>query len=161
MKFTCHAKAFGLALSLTLSGLAQAQITVTDAWVRGTVAQQKASGMFAVFTSAQGGTLIGASSPVAGVVEIHEMSMEGSTMRMRPLTGGLPLPAGQAVELKPGGYHVMLMDLKQPLKAGETITVTFEFEAADGKRERVEVQAPVRPLGAMGAMHGDMPGHKH
>ncbi|MCP5271648.1 MAG: copper chaperone PCu(A)C [Burkholderiaceae bacterium] len=144
--------------TLCLAGAAHAQVTVKDAWVRGTVAQQRASGLFAQITSAQGGKLVAASSPVAGVVEIHEMSMEGSTMRMRELTGGLALPAGQAVELKPGGYHVMLMDLKQQLKAGETVPVTLVVEGPDGQRENVEVQAPVRALGAAGGMQ---PGGMH
>ncbi|MCB1994927.1 MAG: copper chaperone PCu(A)C [Burkholderiaceae bacterium] len=141
-----------------VTSAAQAQITVQDPWVRGTVAQQRASGLFAIITSAQAGKLVAASSPVAGVVEIHEMSMDGSTMRMRQLSDGLPLPAGQAVALKPGGYHVMLMDLKQQLKAGETVPVTLVVEGADGKRQNVEVQAPVRALGATGSMQ---PGGMH
>jgi periplasmic copper chaperone A len=152
-----------LALSLCLAaGLcavavpAAAQTTVADAWVRGTVAQQKASGLFATITSATGGRLVSASSPVAGVVEIHEMSMQGTTMQMRALPDGLALPAGQAVELKPGGYHVMLMDLKQQLKAGEMVPVTLVVEGKDGQRERIELQAPVRALGAMPGGHGGM-----
>jgi copper(I)-binding protein len=146
-----------IALTLSLPALAPAQTTVADAWVRGTVAQQTASGMFARITSASGGRLVAASSPVAGVVEIHEMSMDGSTMRMRALPDGLALPAGQTVELKPGGYHVMLMDLKQPLQRGQTVAVTLVVEGADGRRESLEVQAPVRPLGM--AVHGhDMHG---
>jgi copper(I)-binding protein len=150
--------ALALVLGFALSAAAQAQITVTDPWVRGTVAQQKASGLFAVITSAQGGKLVAGSSPVAGVVEVHEMTMDGSTMKMRQVAGGLPLPAGQAVELKPGGYHVMLMDLKQQLKAGDTVAVTLVVEGADGKRQNVEVQAPVKPLGGAmpGGMHGGM-----
>jgi hypothetical protein len=133
------------ALALAAMLPAQAQTTVKDAWVRGTVAQQKATGMFARITSATGGKLVAASSPVAGVVEIHEMAMEGSVMKMRAVPG-LELPAGKAVDLKPGGYHVMLMDLKQQLKAGETVPVTLVIEAADGKRETLEVKAPVRAL---------------
>ena len=107
--------AYNVAASLLMLGslAAQAQTTVAEPWIRGTVAQQKATGMFASITSAQGGRLVGASSPVAGVVEIHEMAMEGDVMKMRALANGLDLPAGKAVALKPGGYHVMLMDLKQ------------------------------------------------
>ena len=142
--------AAALALLLAAAG-AQAQTTVKDPWVRGTVAQQKATGMFAQITSASGGKVLSASSPVAGVVEIHEMVMEGSTMRMRAVPA-LELPAGQAVELKPGGYHVMLMDLKQQMKPGDIVSVTLVIEGKDGKRETLEVKAPVRPLagGAMG-----------
>ncbi len=132
---------------------ASAQTTVKDAWARGTVAQQKATGLFVTLTSKSGGTLLSASSPVAGVVEIHEMKMEGNVMRMRALSSGLPLPAGQAVELKPGGYHVMLLDLKQALKDGDAVPVTLVVQGADGKREQLEIQAPVRALGGMQGQH--------
>ena len=129
------------------SHLAHAQTTVTEPWVRGTVAQQKASGAFMQLTSAQGGKLVSASSPVAGVVEIHEMAMEGNVMKMRAIPG-LDLPPGKAVELKPGGYHVMLMDLKKQLTPGDTVLVTLVVEGKDGKRESVEVKAPVKDLAA-------------
>ncbi len=155
---TLTAAAASLATAL-FSTAAQAQTTVTDAWVRGTVAQQKATGLFGVITSLQGGRLVAASSPVAGVVEVHEMSMAGTTMQMRPVQGGLPLPAGQAVALQPGGYHVMLLDLKQPLKAGDMVSVSFVVEGADGRRETVEVKAPVRPLGAPAAPASQDHGH--
>jgi periplasmic copper chaperone A len=144
-----------LALLLATT-LAQAQTTVAEPWVRGTVAQQKASGMFARITSAQGGRLVSASSPVAGVVEIHEMAMSGDVMKMRALPNGLDLPAGKAVELKPGGFHIMLMDLKQQLKAGDTVPVTLVFEGADKKRETVEIKAPVKAMNPTAA-----PQHKH
>lgn len=146
---------------LAATALAQpalAQTTVKDPWVRATVAQQKATGMFAQISSASGGRLVSASSPVAGVVEIHEMKMDGDVMRMRALPG-LDLPAGQAVELKPGGHHVMLIDLKQQLKPGDTVVVSLVIEGADKKRETVEVKAPVRPLNAAAAGHSH--GHKH
>ena len=133
------------ALALAVSG-AQAQTTVKEPWVRGTVPQQKATGAFMHLTSAQGGKLVSASSPSAGVVEIHEMAMEGSTMKMRAIPG-LDLPAGKSVELKPGGYHVMLMDLKAPLKEGESVAITLVVEGKDGKKESIEVKAPVKPLG--------------
>ena len=131
---------------LAIAASAHAQTTVKDAWVRGTVAQQKASGAFMHITSAQGGKLLSVSSPVAGVAEIHEMAMQGDTMRMRAVPA-LELPAGKAVELKPGGYHLMLMDLKNQLKAGETVPLTLVVEGKDGKRETVAVQAVVKPLG--------------
>jgi periplasmic copper chaperone A len=147
-----------LAAAGLVSTAALAQTTVKDPWVRGTVPQQKATGMFAQITSAKGGKLVSASSPVAGVVEIHEMSMEGNVMKMRAIPG-LDLPAGKAVELKPGGYHVMLMDLKQTIKAGDTVPVTLVVEGADKKRETIEVKAPVRELGQASAEpHGS--GHK-
>ncbi len=142
-----------LVASALLMGAADAQVTVQDAWVRGTVPQQKASGLFAQLTSAQAGKLVAASSPVAGVVEIHERAMEGSVMKMRELAGGLPLPAGQTVELKPGGYHVMLMDLKQQLKEGDSVPVTLVIQGKDGKKETIELKAPVRPLNAAAGAH--------
>lgn len=132
----------GLALA---ASAALAQTTVKEAWVRGTVPEQKATGAFMQLQSAQGGKLVSASSPVAGVVEIHAMSMEGNTMRMRAVPG-LDLPAGQTVELKPGGYHVMLMELKQPLKNGEAVPLTLVIEGKDGKRENLEIKAPVKAL---------------
>ena len=135
---------------------ALAQTTVQEPWVRATVPQQKATGMFARITSPTAGRIVGASSPAAGVVEIHEMAMDGNVMRMRAVPA-LELPAGKAVELKPGGYHVMLMDLKQQLKAGEMVNVSLVVERAGGQRETVEVKAPVRGVAAAQAEHK----HKH
>ncbi len=142
-------------LSLLALG-AHAQTVVTDAWVRGTVPQQKATGLFAKISSASGARLVSASSVVAGAVEIHEMSMAGNVMKMRAVPDGLELPAGKAVELKPGGYHLMLLDLKQTLQAGDVVPVTLVIESAGKQRETVAVQATVRALGSAPA--GD---HKH
>jgi copper(I)-binding protein len=139
-----------LFLALLASTPICAQTTVQDAWVRGTVAQQMATGMFGRITSPTGGKLVAASSPVAGVVEIHEMAMQGDVMRMRAVAG-LDLPAGKAVELKPGGYHIMLMGLTQQLKPGDTVAVTLVIEGTDKKRETLQIKAPVRPLNAAGA----------
>ena len=107
-----------LLLALVVSTIATtvcAQTTAADPWVRGTVAQQKATGLFVELTSAQGGRLVSASSPVATAVEVHEMAMNSNVMTMRALPDGLPLPAGKRVALKPGGHHLMLLGLKQPL----------------------------------------------
>lgn len=146
-------------LYAALAGAAFAQVTVTDPWVRATVPQQTASGAFMKLDSAQAVRLVQARSPAAGVVEIHEMAMENNVMRMRAV-GGLDLPAGKAVALEPGGYHLMLMNLKKPLKAGETVPLTLVLEKADGTRETVDVQAPVRALGAAAhGGHGAMPKH--
>jgi periplasmic copper chaperone A len=151
-----------MAATLLCAGAAHAQTTVSDPWIRGTVAQQSATGMFVQITSARGGRLVAGSSPVAGVVEIHEMTMDGTTMRMRAVPG-VDLPAGKAVEFKPGGLHLMLMDLKQPLKNGDTVPVSLVVEAAGGKRETVEVKAVVRARpGASAAKDGHgHHGHKH
>ncbi len=96
--------------------------------------------------------LIGAAAAVAGRTEVHEMSMDGSVMKMRALKDGLPIPAGQTVELKPGGYHVMFMDLKAPLKEGDTVNVTLTFEKAGMVVVPLVVGAP--NAGAGGGMGG-------
>jgi periplasmic copper chaperone A len=124
-----------------------AQVTVSEAWVRGTVAAQKATGAFMTLTSAQDSRLVGASSPAAGVVEVHEMKMVGDVMRMRQIDA-LALPSGQPVRLSPGGYHLMMMQLKQPLTDGEKIALTLEFEDAHKVRSKVVVDAVVKPLNA-------------
>lgn len=154
-------KSFFLA-ALALAGAAQAQLTVSEPWVRGTVATQKVTGAFMTLSSASDAKLLEVRSPVAGLVEIHEMAMQGNTMQMRALKDGLALPAGKAVELKPGSYHVMLMDLKQPIKAGDTVplTLTLVGEGADKQRQTLEVKATVKALGAQ-SMPMPMQEHMH
>jgi len=132
-----------------------ADITVKDPWVRATVPQQKATGAFMQITAPKAARLVEASSPVAGITEIHEMTMDKDIMRMRAIPG-IDLPAGKAVELKPGGYHVMLMDLKAPITEGQDVPVTLVIEGADKKRETIVIKATARALGAGGAME-----HKH
>ena len=134
---------------------AWAQVTVSAPWVRGTVQGQKATGAFMQLKSADGAALVAAESPVAGIVEIHEMKMEGNVMRMRAVPK-IELPAGRAVELKPGGYHVMLMDLKQPLKQGESVPIRLKFQGKDGKPQELEVRAVVRDLTATTPQGGAM-----
>jgi copper(I)-binding protein len=135
-----HVAALCASICLTLPAVAQ--VTVTDPWVRGTVQGQFATGAFMKLQSAREARLVEAASPVAGVVEIHEMALENNIMRMRAVTA-LSLPAGRTVILAPGGYHVMLMDLKQQMKEGEVVPVTLVVESG-GKRETIEVKAPVR-----------------
>ncbi|MFV8825997.1 copper chaperone PCu(A)C [Thauera sp. WH-2] len=135
-----------LLLAASLSVSAQ-QLTVTEPWVRATVPQQKATGAFMHLRSDADVRLVAAESPVAGVVEIHEMSMQNDVMKMSPISG-LDLPAGQDVELKPGGYHVMLMDLRQQVKVGDEVPLRLVIERRDGSRESVDVVAPARPLNA-------------
>lgn len=163
MKSPALARAAVLPL-LLVAGLAQAQVVVSDAWVRATVPQQKATGAFMQIKSPTDTKLVSISSPVAGVAEVHEMAMDGNVMRMRPVSA-LAVPAGKPVDLKPGGYHVMLMELKGPLKTGDAVPLTLVFEGADKSRSTVTVQAPARtgPVTAPDAKdphagHGD---HKH
>jgi periplasmic copper chaperone A len=133
-----------------VAAAAQAEgITVSGAWVRGTVQGQTATGAYMQLKSADGATVVGVESPAAGIVEIHEMRMDGNTMRMRGVEK-LELPAGRAVELKPGGYHVMLMDLKAPLKKGETASITLKVRSKSGQTQDVEVKAEVRDVAAAG-----------
>ena len=150
--------AFTLA-TLALAAAAQAQVTIKDPWVRATVPQQKATGAFMQLTATQDAKLVSGTSPVAGVVEIHEMAMDNNVMKMRQVAGGLALPAGKAVDLKPGGYHVMLMDLKGQIKDGDTVPVSLVFEGKDGKKQTVEVKAPARPLNAAAKTDPSQGGH--
>jgi copper(I)-binding protein len=127
-----------------LAGMAHAQsVDVKDAWVRTSVPGQKATGAFMKLTAKDGAKLVAASSPVAGVTEVHEMKMEGDIMKMKAVAGGLDLPAGKTVELKPGGYHVMLMDLKAALPKDSTIPLTLVFKDAKGVENRLELKVPV------------------
>ena len=131
------------AVALLATTAAHAQVTVDKPWVRTTVAQQTTTGAFMTITSAQGGKLVSASSPIAASVEVHEMKMEGDVMKMRPVDA-LPLPAGKPVDLKSGSYHVMMMGLKAPVKAGDVVPIKLVVEDAKGKRETVDVKAVAR-----------------
>jgi copper(I)-binding protein len=154
MKFSKHLIAAALTTMCAISAFAQ-NVTVTDAWARATVQGQKATGAFMTITAKDNAKLVGVSSPVAGVVEIHEMKMEKDIMKMAPLPNGLDLPAGKAVELKPGGYHVMLMDLKAPLAKDTTVPLTLTLQDAKGVKSNVELKALV------GSQAPSMPSHDH
>lgn len=155
MSFTLNRLITTAALSLIASASAWAQVDVSQPWVRATVAPQKATGAFVQLKAKSDSRLIEVRSSVAGVAEIHEMKMEGSTMKMRAVDG-LDLPAGQLVELKPGSFHIMLMDLKKPLAAGETVDLTLVFEGRDKKRIEQEIKAEARAAGKPAATE-----HKH
>lgn len=130
-------------------------VTVSDPWVRATAPGQKVAGAYMELTSPAGGALVAAASPVAGVVELHTMKVEDGVMKMRAVPR-IELPAGQAVKLAPGGYHIMLMDLKRELKPGDGVPIVLTVEGRDQTRTNVEVRAQVREVGA-GAEHP----HKH
>ncbi len=133
-----------VAISLAAHAQGGAQIDVQSAWARPTVAGQMGTGAFMRLTSKDGARVIGASSAVAGMVEIHEMKMDGNVMRMRPIAG-LDLPPGSTVELTPGGHHMMLMDLKRPLAVGEKIKVELRLETRDKKLVTQPVEIEIRP----------------
>lgn len=135
-----------------IASAAQAQVTISDAWVRATVPQQQATGAFMRLTADRDSKLVSAESPAARIVEVHEMAMQDNVMKMRQVAG-VVLPAGKAVELRPGGYHIMLIELKQQIRAGDKVPLTLVFETADGKRESVAVSAPARALNGGGMSH--------
>lgn len=141
--------------SLVLSLPAQADVKIEAPWVRATVPQQKATGAFLRITASADSRLVAVQSPVAGRAEIHEMLHDKEVMKMRPVKA-VELPAGKAVELKPGGHHVMLLDLKRAIREGDTVPLVLTVEGSDGRRETIEVAAPARPLGATG---GELHGH--
>jgi len=127
------------------SGSAFAQVSVSEPWVRATVPAQKVTGAFMRVQSAAPARLVGVQADVAGRAELHEMAMDGQTMRMRRVEA-IELPAGKPVNLASGGYHVMLFDLKRQVKEGESVAITLTVQNAAGKKQDVKVAAPVRPL---------------
>ncbi|MEO8542622.1 MAG: copper chaperone PCu(A)C [Betaproteobacteria bacterium] len=145
-----------IASAVLLAGFATTamaqNVTVTNAWVRASVQGQNATGAFMSITARENVRLMGASSPVAGVAELHEMKMDGGVMKMRAVEGGLEIPAGKTVDLESGRYHVMLMDLKAALPKDSTVPLTLVFKDSKGVQSRVELQLPV----ALSAMK-----HKH
>lgn len=136
-----------------------AQPAIDGAWVRASVPGQQATGAFMRITAKGPTQLVSASSPVAGSAAVHEMKMEGDVMRMRP-AGAIDLPVGRAFELKPGGYHLMLQDLKQPLEKGSTVPVTLVFRDAKGVESRMDLRLPVA-IQPPGAGAGPAMEHKH
>jgi len=154
-------KLFAATLALASGPLFAQAIKVQDAWVRTTVQGQKGTGGFMKITAKDGARLVGVSTPVAGVAEVHEMKMEGDVMRMRAVPV-LDLPAGATVELKPGGYHLMLQDLKTTLPKDSTVPMTLTFEDTKGVRSTLELKVPVA-VNAPGGTAGAAPAaaHKH
>ncbi|MEW6118868.1 MAG: copper chaperone PCu(A)C [Pseudomonadota bacterium] len=142
-----------LALALFAVSLpaAAAGVSVSDAWARATMPGQKVSGAYMKIRSDADARLVAASSPTVPRVEVHEMRMDGDVMRMREVKA-IDLPKGKMVSLEPGGYHIMLMNLKQPIVAGETIPLTLTIESG-GKKQAVEVKAEARAPGSGAMQH--------
>ncbi len=132
----------------TAQAQSAAPVAVKDPWARATVPAQKTTGAFMQLTSPAGARLVEVRSSVAGVVEIHEMAMVDNVMKMRAVSG-IDLPPGKTVELKSGGYHLMLINLKSPVRAGGSVPLTLVFEGKDRKRQSVEVKAAVRALNTL------------
>jgi hypothetical protein len=150
-----------LAAPAAVLAQAAAPVTAVAPWARASVQGQQGTGAFVTLTASEPLTLVGASSPVAGVTEVHEMKMDGDVMRMRAIPQ-LELPAGRPVHLKPGGYHLMLMQLKAPLAPDTTIPLTLVFRTAKGEQRQLALQVPVsaRPPKEAAAAQ-PMHGHKH
>jgi copper(I)-binding protein len=125
--------------------ITKGDIVITGPWSRATPKGAAVAGGFMQIENKGSAPdkLVGGSMPLAGRFEVHEMKMEGDVMKMRPVEGGLVIPPGGSVTLKPGSYHVMFMELKEPLVEGATLTGTLTFEKAG----TVEVHYPVRALG--------------
>ena len=136
------------ALCLLAAASAQAQVDVTDAWARATGKGQKATGVFMNLTAKKATRLVGVKSELTPVAQVHEMKMDKDVMKMQSIKA-LDLPAGQTVSLKPGSYHVMLMDLKAPVAEGSHVVVTLMFEDAAGVKTQQEVHAVAKksPMG--------------
>jgi hypothetical protein len=145
-----------VALAATTFGVLAADVAVEvkNAWARATVTGQMATGAFMTLTAKEGATLVGVATPAAGVAQVHEMKMEGGVMKMAEVKGGLVLPAGKAVELKPGGYHLMLMDLKAPLTNNTTVPLTLVFKDAKGVESKTEIKVPVKQVAPANAGAG-------
>lgn len=143
-------------LFLTANVHAQA-VAVKDAWARATVPGQMATGVFMTLTAKDSTQLVGVSTPAADVAEVHEMKVKslGNVMTMRALPI-LDLPAGKPVELRPGSYHIMLMDLKAPLALGSNVPMTLLFKDAKGAESRMELKVPVNT-----SANGAMPAKAH
>jgi periplasmic copper chaperone A len=134
-----------LALS-TFGAVAQtSDLQITDAWARATPGAAQTAAAYVTIVSATGDRLTGASTPAAQKAELHTMTMDGNVMKMRQVEG-IDLPAGKPVILKPGGYHIMLTGLAQPLTEGQTFPLTLTFDKA-GTRE---VIIAVQKVGSMG-----------
>jgi len=140
-----------LALGLSLIGMAwqvSAQTQVSDAWVRATVAGQLSTGAFMTLQADTDSQLLSVQSPVAKIVQIHQMSMQDDVMNMGQVES-VPLPAGKPVSLDPNGYHVMLMDLTAQVQEGSKVPLTLVVENAKGEKETINIEAQAKALGTM------------
>ncbi len=151
--FQCS-QALGVALSLMVCSAAWSAdlFKVTNPWVRATVPGQTVAGAYMDIAAQAPGVLVGVESPVAGKVELHTMSMDGGVMKMRQVIR-ITLPASQTVNLKPGGYHVMLLDLKRQLKAGERVPLALTIRTRQGVKSTLNVDAEVKSVSSASDAH--------
>ena len=132
-------------------------LSIRNPWARETAVGQTVGGGFMTIANngAREDRLLSGTSPAAAEVQLHSMTMDGGVMRMRQVTDGIAIPAHGTVELKPGGYHVMFIGLKHPLRRGDTVPVTLRFQRAG----TIRMQFAVQPVGSSGPMGGDHAGH--
>jgi len=159
--------AAALALAATAASAHEFKVgslEIDHPWARATPKGASVGGGYLKITNkgTEPDRLVGGSSPVAGKFEIHEMAMDGGVMKMRPLPNGIEIKPGQTVEFKPGGFHIMMVGLKQPLEAGKTVKGTLVFEKAG----TVDIEYKVEPIGSSGGeragqAHDGMGGMKH
>ncbi len=134
---------FTLLFALAACAKAENDITISNAWARATAPGQKVAAAYMNLISKEGATLTKAESNIAGIVEIHSMTMENDVMKMRMLDE-LVMPAGKTVSLEPGGYHLMLFDLKQSLDAGKSAEFKLHFRTKTGETKSVSVTLPIK-----------------
>ena len=140
-----------LALS-ACGGTPEDAVAVHDGWARETIGGVAVSAGYARIENGTGRAvrLVGAETPAAGRIEIHNVIDDNGVMRMREVAGGLDIPAGGSVALRPGGYHMMLLDLARPLRAGETIPVTLRFDTGDPLQAEFTVRSAAEAAGGHG-----------
>ncbi|HAF00440.1 MAG TPA: hypothetical protein DCO68_00520 [Methylophilaceae bacterium] len=136
-------RALFLFLCISFSSSVFAEVNISDAWVRSTIPGQKVGAAYMTLTSPEDSKLFYVETAQAGSVEIHSMTMNNGVMKMRMLDE-LPLKAKQPEKLAPGGFHLMLFELKTPLKAGEQVTFTLCFKDKNNKITHQQVTAPIR-----------------
>ncbi|MGA8754959.1 MAG: copper chaperone PCu(A)C [Stellaceae bacterium] len=149
----------GFMLTAAVASAQTGQLAVDNAWARATPGKSDIGAAYVTIHSPTDDRLVAASTPVAKKAELHTMEMSGMVMKMRPISS-IDIPAGQSVSLAPGGMHIMLMGLKQPLKAGQSFPLTLTFVKAGTRTVNVAVEK-VGASGPMPAGTMPMPAAKH
>jgi hypothetical protein len=160
MRFLSNLSFIAVLLAASPAAFAQAggtaKIDIEQPWARATPAGAATGAVYMTLANKTGTAdrLTAAASDVAGKVQIHEMAVVNGVMKMRELASGLAIPAGGSVTLKPGGYHVMLIGLKNRLVAGQTLPLTLTF----AKAGTISITVPIQPIGATHSGEGNMSG---
>jgi hypothetical protein len=154
--------AFVAATTARAEDVKAGDLVISQAWTRATPGGAKTGGGFLTIENKGSAPdkLVGVSADVAGKIEVHEMKTDNGVMKMRPVEGGLTIDPGKTVKLAPGGYHLMMMDLKSPLKQGDKLPVTLQFEKAGKVAVTLDVQAVGAPAPSAGGEMKKMDGMK-